>query len=106
MGHVQAVFAQEEGDRKGNVLIQAADTMMFARYDNAQKDFATLLRLLCGFKPATHHQWAVTITIHPAEGVEQASLRKVNKAGLFGYCLKQRFTSSIFKCVLLVLHWS
>ena len=102
-GRVQAVFAQEEGDRKGNAHIQAAATMMFARYDNANKDFAALLRLLCGFKPATHHKWAVTITIHPAEEAEQASLRKVNKAGLFGYCLKQRFTSSIFKCAVPVL---
>lgn len=78
--------------------VQAAAVWLLAPYDSASKDITALLRLLCGFKTADTFRWALKIELHPADTGEQRSIRKMNVPGLFGYCLKQRFTSSIFRC--------
>ena len=97
---MQALFCQEEGVKKMHVHIKAAAVPVLAPYDNAENDLMALTRLLCGFKTGDHLKWALKANLHPFDSGEQRTLRKVNKAGLFGYCLKQRFTSAIFKCAL------
>ena len=83
-----------------HVHIQAAATLMLAPHDSLEKNLAALLRVLCGFKAGSVHKWALKIQVHPFDTGEQRTLRKVNKAGLYGYCLKQRFTSAVFRCAL------
>ena len=97
---VQAVFALEEGAKKMHAHIQAAAVLVLRPYENVEKDLASLLRLMCGFKTGDLHKWALKVKVNPFDINEQKTLRKINRAGLFGYCLKQRFTSAIFKCVI------
>ena len=92
--------SQEEGDRKMNVHIQAAATLVLAKYDNLGSDLKSLLRLLCGFKTGDEHKWALKIETHNFATEEQQTLRKVTEAGLFGYCCKQRYTSHVYQCAL------
>ena len=80
--------------------VQAAFVIMMAPYDGAGKDLVALLRVMCGMPTGSAFKWAFKVEIHPTDPNQQRSLRKVNKPGLFGYCLKQRFTSATFRCVL------
>lgn len=80
--------------------LQCAAVFTVAAYDYAKRDLAALLRLLCGFQTASIFRWALKIEMHHYNTADQSTLRKVTEAGLFGYCLKQRFTSAVFKCAL------
>ena len=95
---LQAVLAQEGGDRKIHVHLQCAAIFTLAPYDAAKRDLCSLLRLLCGFKDGTSFNWAPKAELHPLAAADQQALRKVTVPGLFGYCLKQRFTGATFKC--------
>ena len=81
-----------------HIHVQAAAILMLASYENAQRDVGALLRYLCGFRTGDTFKWAVKVELHPADVSAQKTLRKVTEEGLFGYCLKQRFTSSVFRC--------
>ena len=95
---MQAVVALEEGDRNMHAHVQAAAAIILVPYDTANRDVAALLRLLCDFRTGSEHRWALKVVLHPEETAEQRALHKVTRRGLFSYCLKQRFTSIIFRC--------
>lgn len=95
---VQAVLAQEEGEKKMHVHLQCAAVFVFAPYEKLGTDLTALLRILCDFRVKTEYKWSLKAVVHPYASEEQIGLHKVNLPGLFGYCLKQRYTSSVFKC--------
>ena len=96
---LQALVAQEEGERKQHIHLQCAATLTLAPYEALQRDLAALLRILCGFATGDAYKWALKIELHAHDTGLQPGLRKVTEGGLFGYCCKQRHTSSVYKCV-------
>ena len=95
---MQAFVAQEEGDRKQHIHAQCAAVLVLAPAESLKRDLTALLRLLCGFRTNDSWKWAMKVELHFAESAMQPGLRKVTLAGLFGYCVKQRYTSSVYKC--------
>lgn len=77
--------------------IQAAATFVFAPSEKLGSHLCSLLRLLCDMRAGSDYKWSLKAVVHPFAPDDQVGLRKVNKAGLFGYSLKQRHSSSIFR---------
>jgi hypothetical protein len=98
--NVQGIFCNEEGTKKHNVHVQAAWAQPFATSPNMHKDLRALLRIICNFKSGAAKLWNVVVVCHPEEPGLQPQLSKVTRAGLFGYCCKQRHDSPTFRCEL------
>jgi hypothetical protein len=82
---VQALVCTEEGNRKGNVHVQAVWAQPFPHYPELAKDLAALLRTMCGFRPGATKPWNVAVVAHP-----ENPAHKLTRDALFGYASKGR----------------
>ena len=95
---MQAIFAQEEGERKQHLHVQSAAVLLLANYGDLKRDIVALLRLLCGFRTGDVYKCVIGLELHHKDTEMQPGLRKITTEGLFGYRCKQRYTSSTYRC--------